>query len=174
MAKIKWSSEEEIEKDRIRVEEEKVKEEKEKEHNKLKAKAKEGILEKLARDYLLNSEVSEEEKELFTALYDLWEVKTNYKVGGKVQFEGSVYEVIQEHISQADWSPEKVPALFKVMYQTTDSGAGEVIPNFVQPIGAHDAYSIGDKVLFEEKVYESSIDNNTWSPSGYPQGWNIV
>lgn len=27
---------------------------------------------------------------------------------------------------------------------------------------------------FEGKIYESAIDNNTWSPSEYPQGWELV
>ena len=33
---------------------------------------------------------------------------------------------------------------------------------------------IGDKVKFEGKVYQSLIDNNVWSPSDYPQGWEEV
>ena len=28
--------------------------------------------------------------------------------------------------------------------------------------------------MFEGKVYESLIDNNVWSPSSYPQGWQEV
>jgi hypothetical protein len=49
-----------------------------------------------------------------------------------------------------------------------------VIPEWVQPIGAHDAYKIGDKVIFEGRVYESIIDGNTWSPTDYPAGWELV
>ena len=30
-----------------------------------------------------------------------------------------------------------------------------VIPEWVQPTGSHDAYNIGDKVIYEGKVYES-------------------
>lgn len=47
-------------------------------------------------------------------------------------------------------------------------------PDFEQPTGDHDAYSTGDRVLFEGHVYESLIDNNVWSPRDYPQGWKIV
>ena len=32
----------------------------------------------------------------------------------------------------------------------------------------------GDKVRYNGKVYESLIDNNVWSPIGYPQGWKEV
>lgn len=48
------------------------------------------------------------------------------------------------------------------------------VPEFVQPTGAHDAYQIGDRVLYNGKVYESTIANNAYSPDAYPQGWKAV
>lgn len=45
---------------------------------------------------------------------------------------------------------------------------------FVQPTGAHDAYNKGDRVLFDGKVYVSTIDGNVWSPLVYPAGWQIA
>lgn len=33
---------------------------------------------------------------------------------------------------------------------------------------------IGDKVLFNGQTYESIINNNTWSPADYPQGWKLI
>lgn len=50
--------------------------------------------------------------------------------------------------------------------------AVEVVPPFVQPTGAQDCYSIGDKVYFNDGFYESTIDFNVWSPVAYPAGWN--
>lgn len=44
-------------------------------------------------------------------------------------------------------------------------------PEWVQPTGAHDAYSTGDKVTFNGKHYTSLIDGNVWSPDTYPSGW---
>ena len=48
------------------------------------------------------------------------------------------------------------------------------VPEFVQPTGSNDAYKKGDKVSFENKVYESTIDNNVWSPAAYPAGWKEI
>lgn len=48
------------------------------------------------------------------------------------------------------------------------------VPEFVQPTGSNDAYKKGDKVSFENKVYESTIDNNVWSPTAYPAGWKEI
>lgn len=45
------------------------------------------------------------------------------------------------------------------------------VPDFVQPTGAHDTYSLGDRVRYNGQVYESLIDNNAYSPDSYPQGW---
>lgn len=47
-------------------------------------------------------------------------------------------------------------------------------PEFVQPTGGHDAYNIGDKVTYNGKVYESTINNNVWAPDAYPQGWRAI
>lgn len=46
--------------------------------------------------------------------------------------------------------------------------------DWVKPTGGHDAYKTGDEVLFEGNVYKSIIDNNTWSPTDYPQGWELI
>lgn len=47
-------------------------------------------------------------------------------------------------------------------------------PAWVRPTGAHDAYSIGDRVTYQGRVYESLINGNSWSPAAYPQGWRVV
>ena len=44
-------------------------------------------------------------------------------------------------------------------------------PEWVQPIGSHDAYNIGDIVNYNGRLVQSTIDNNVWSPDVYPQGW---
>ena len=56
-----------------------------------------------------------------------------------------------------------------------DGGSEGILwPEWQQPLGAHDAYAIGAKVLFGGKVWESLIEGNVWSPSVYPQGWKEV
>ncbi|HHX11116.1 MAG TPA: sugar-binding protein, partial [Firmicutes bacterium] len=84
------------------------------------------------------------------------------------KYENKLYKVIQEHTSQEDWIPSELPALYLNMMPEN------VIPEWVQPAMAEDAYSIGDKVIFEGEVYESIIGGNTWSPTDYPQGWKLI
>ena len=47
-------------------------------------------------------------------------------------------------------------------------------PDFIQPTGAHDAYHIGDRVIYNEKLYECILDGNVYSPDDYPQGWKEI
>jgi hypothetical protein len=48
------------------------------------------------------------------------------------------------------------------------------VAEWVQPTGGHDAYNIGDRVLFGGLTYESLINANVWSPTAYPAGWTVV
>jgi len=47
------------------------------------------------------------------------------------------------------------------------------IPEWEQPDSTN-AYMKGDKIIFEDKIYESLIDNNVWSPAVYPAGWKEI
>lgn len=76
------------------------------------------------------------------------------------------YECIQAHMTLESWTPDNTPTLWK---EKSDE-----VQEWVQPTGAHDAYNIGDRVLFNGKVYESKINANVWSPTGYPAGWLLI
>ncbi len=110
-------------------------------------------------------ELDEEELLDMIDLYESYQVDKSYKVDDIFKHENKLYKVIQEHTSQEDWIPNELPALYLSMMPEN------VIPEWVQPTGSHDAYNAGDRVIFEGKVYESLIDANTYSPTAYPQGW---
>lgn len=104
-------------------------------------------------------------------LFPAWAIGVAYSVGERVQYDGKLYKVVQAHTSQADWTPDKTPALFAEV-----AAPGE-IPVWKQPTGAQDAYNKGNKVWYPDvntTVYESVIDSNVWSPNDYPQGWKVV
>ena len=101
------------------------------------------------------------------ALFDAFGVGKAYRVGDVCSHGGKVYRCVQAHKSQADWTPDKVPALWTPVRKV----AGAAPDEWVQPVGASDAYRKGDRVLFQGATYESVIDANTWSPAAYPAGW---
>ncbi len=113
-------------------------------------------------------ELSETELTELIDLYEPYQLDHDYNVGDVFKQEEKLYKVIQPHTSQADWLPDTLPALYLNMMPEN------AIPEWVQPTMADDAYSIGDKVIFEGEVYESIIDGNTWSPTDYPQGWKLI
>ena len=89
-------------------------------------------------------------------------------VDDKVLYNNVLYKVLQNHTSQETWTPTSAPSLFaKVL---TSEG---VILEWEQPSSTN-PYMKGDKVKFKGKIYESLIDNNVWSPEGYPAGWKEI
>ena len=117
----------------------------------------------------LSVNLGDEEAISSAELFPNWKVDTRYVIGGRVRYEGILYKVLQTHTSQADWAPDVAVSLFaRVLIPDP-----EIIPVWVQPT-AENAYMTGDKVYFpttQDDVYQSLIDNNVWSPTDYPQGW---
>lgn len=75
-----------------------------------------------------------------------------------------LYQVLQDHTSAAEWAPDTADSLYKPI-GVTDEG----YPEWVQPLGATDAYNTGDVVSHNGTLYVSTVDANTWEPGVY--GW---
>ena len=116
---------------------------------------------------LMSENATDEEALDNPIAYPKWEVGKEYEKDFRLRYEDVLYKVLQNHTSQADWTPDIAVSLYVRV------GEGEY-PEWVQPTGSQDAYNKGDKVTFEGKHYESLIDGNVWSPSAYPQGWKEI
>lgn len=151
------------------VEQAKTLEEEQIENLQNELESKELLTEKL-KSYLLETELDDEAMLDLIEIYPVWSGEgVSYEVGAVVRYEGRLFKVIQAHVSQADWFPSTATAsLFREILP-----AG-VIPEWVQPTGAHDAYNIGDRVVFNGAVYESLIDGNVWSPEIRPEDWKLI
>lgn len=91
----------------------------------------------------------------------------NYKAGYKLLYNGTLYKVLQEHISQDDWTPDVSPSLFTKVLIPDEN----VIPEWEQP-NSTNPYMTGDKVTHNKKTWVSDVDNNVWEPGVY--GWTEV
>lgn len=107
--------------------------------------------------------LDDEQAESVTYLFENWASGISYVVGDRRQYDGLLYRCVQAHVSQDDWTPDKVPALW-VRTST------EEWPEWIQPAGAHDAYAKGSKVSHNDKHWISDIDSNIWEPGIY--GWS--
>lgn len=80
--------------------------------------------------------------------------------------DGGLYRVNegQAHTSQEGWNPSLTPNLWGKV-----GDPGEEWPEWVQPIGAHDTYALGDKVAHNGENWVSDYDANVYEPGVF--GW---
>ena len=99
-----------------------------------------------------------------------------YKKDDIVNYKGTLYESL---IDGNVWSPDVYAAGWELVKESPeepeepDEPVTEEYPDWVQPTGAHDAYSIGDIVKYNGKLYQSTINGNVWAPDEYPAGWTL-
>ena len=98
-------------------------------------------------------------------LYPAWRSGAEYITGARVLQGGTLYKVLQDHISQETWAPEKTPSLFA---RVLIPGG---VPAWEQPESTN-AYGKGDKVTHHGKTWVSDVDGNIWEPGAY--GWSEV
>lgn len=126
---------------------------------KLIAKARElrAIIEKAMTE---TASLTEAEAVSATCLYPRWNANgIAYAKGQRVQYENTLYTVLQAHTSQATWTPTAAPSLFAKVLIPDPS----VVPEWEQP-GSTNPYMKGDKVKHSGKVWVSLVDNNVWEP----------
>ena len=108
------------------------------------------------------------------SVYPTYEIGKAYKVkevfsyGENEVGDAQLYQVLQDHTSAEQWTPDTAVSLYKPIGVTEDGHA-----EWVQPLGASDAYNKGDVVSYNGTLYRSTIDGNVWSPVDYPQGWEV-
>lgn len=105
-------------------------------------------------------------------MYPVWNgdshsYKTGVILGYGVNADGEtqLYSVLQDHVSQAEWTPDAAPSLYKKVGFTEDG-----ISVWTQPLGASDAYAAGDRVSHKGEIWVSDVDGNVWEPGVY--GWS--
>lgn len=118
---------------------------------------------KLAEAEQLDDATLTEHAEQFSA----WAVSVSYAAKAVVRYDGKLYRCLQAHVSQEDWTPSASPSLWKEIGDPT----GEW-PAWSQPIGAMDAYGLGDKVTHNGKRWTSTETANVWEPGAF--GWEEV
>jgi len=111
---------------------------------------------------VLEGDLLPDEIEALLSVYHAWEPDTLYEQGGLIRHNDQLYQINQEHTSQAHYPPDSdgVTALYSKAVPDT------VIPVWVQPEGSHDAYNIDDIVQWPEEgqIWRSTIDSNTTEP----------
>ena len=117
--------------------------------------------------------LGEDDALIIASVYPEWDGNSKtYKTGEWVKYgedamgDARLYQVLQDHMSQPQWTPDTATSLYKRVGVSADG-----TPKWVQPVGATDAYAKGDIVEYNGKKYISAIDANVWSPDTY--GWEL-
>lgn len=96
-----------------------------------------------------------------------YKTKDVFSYGENAVGDPQLYQVLQDHTSAAEWTPDTAASLCKKIGVTEDG-----YPEWVQPLGATDAYSAGDIVSHNGALYRSTVDSNVWEPG--VSGWETV
>lgn len=123
----------------------------------------------LLRRLIEKSSASLTDEEALTGveLFPHWSDSSDYAVGDRVSYDGTLYKCLIAHASQPTWTPSDSPSL----WVRVDDPSIEY-PEWVQPVGSADAYPKGAKVSHNNKHWVSDVDGNVWEPSVY--GWTEV
>lgn len=129
----------------------------------------EKLANELAKQSILNN-ATDDQAFIMRCLYPEWSGESvSYKKNDRFMYHEKFYKVLQDHISQSDWTPDAASSLYVEIADPAEEWS-----EFKQPTGAHDAYAKDDKITFEGKHYISLIDANVYSPTAYPAGWSLV
>ena len=102
------------------------------------------------------------------SLFPTWTPNWTGKAGTILMDEGKLYKSIHDVTNTAqNTKPSATPSMW-----TPISDPTQEYPEWVQPIGAHDAYTQGATVSHNGKNWISDIDGNVWEPGVY--GWREV
>lgn len=99
-----------------------------------------------------------------------YKVGEPYPVGYVFSYEGKTYKVRQTHITQADWKPDAVLALYEVV---PDAPAGGGTPAWQASV----SYKVNDTVTYQSKTYkclQAHTSQVGWEPAAVPALWSLV
>ena len=133
-------------------------------------------LRKALQIFLSTMDVNTQTEEMMSvaSVFPSYQVGKAYKANDVFSYgtnsvgDPQLYQVLQGHTSAAEWPPDMTVSLYKAIGMTSEG-----YPEWVQPLGASDAYNTGDIVRYNGTLYQSTIDANVWSPADYPAGWEV-
>ena len=108
------------------------------------------------------------DREFAAPAFDPTKDYTSWPVNSPVQDEGQVWLLLQPYnAANYEGRPSTLRALWGLAHTKNPAKAKP----FVEPYGTSGVYMTDECVLWDGKVYVSTIENNVWSPEAYPAGW---
>ena len=95
----------------------------------------------------------------------------NWATGSCVRDDGQVWKLLQPYDSAIYTDP---PSKLRAQWGLCHTKNPQKAKPYVAPEGTSGMYMLGECCTENGKTYRSTIDNNVWEPSGYPDGWEEV
>lgn len=127
------------------------------------------MLARQARTYVEDTTLPSNEVIDLTPLLKNW-APGAYEVGQVISYEGEPYRCIQTHDSteNPEWTPRAATSIWATYHATDRAHA----LSWRSPVGAHDAYNIGEWMIYTDGiVYECLQDATVWGPDIVPNAW---
>ena len=96
----------------------------------LRKKVVDGETHEALRPYIEKAAASLDDNDAANAvkLFPTWTIGIAVTVGERYQYADKLYKVVQEHTTQADWTPDKTPAMWAVIDKTHAGTLDDPIP----------------------------------------------
>ena len=117
---------------------------------------------RMMRPYIVKALASLDDTDALNVvdIFPVWDANNDaYAENDRVRYNGELYKCLQGHTPQAAWNPIDAASLWAKVLIPDET----VIPAWEQPDSTN-PYMTGDKVMHNDKIWESQVDNNVWEP----------
>ena len=104
--------------------------------------------------------LTDEEAKGLSLLFEEWRPSEVYKIGDRIRYNGVLYKCLEDNNATMETPPSVMPSVWTEIFAETVS---EEIPVWEQPEEGN-GYADGDRVIHNDIIYISQVDNNIWEP----------
>ena len=104
--------------------------------------------------------LTDEEAKGLSLLFEEWRPSEVYKIGDRIRYNGVLYKCLEDNNATMETPPSVMPSVWTKIFAETVS---EEIPAWEQPEEGN-GYADGDRVIHNDIIYISQVDNNIWEP----------
>lgn len=104
--------------------------------------------------------LTDEEAKGLSLLFEEWRPSEVYKIGDRIRYNGVLYKCLEDNNATMETPPSAIPSVWTEIFAETVS---EEIPAWEQPEEGN-GYADGDRVIHNDIIYISQVDNNIWEP----------
>lgn len=107
---------------------------------------------------------TDEECLCFHFLFPNWQAGQNYISGDKIKYNDNLYEILQNHTSNINLTPDLATGFYRKLKIQANQALEWEQKN----------YNAGDRVKYGNHIFESLINDNSWSPEIFVSGWRLI